>query len=137
MNTLRYLLDTNILSELVRNPAGIIMERIAGVGEETVCVSIVVAAELRFGAAKHKSMRLTRQVEAILAALPVLAMEAPVDAHYAEIRATLEKAGNPIGPNDLLIAAHARALRLTLVTGNFAEFARVPGLTLENWLTSV
>ncbi|MEI8039580.1 MAG: type II toxin-antitoxin system VapC family toxin [Verrucomicrobiota bacterium] len=137
MNALRYLLDTNIVSELVRDPAGLVKDHIARVGEETVCVSIVVAAELRFGAAKRNSRRLTLQVEAILSALPILALESPVDEHYAEIRAALEKTGNLIGPNDLLIAAHARALGLTLVTGNFVEFARVPALTIENWLTSV
>ena len=134
MNALRYLLDTNIVSELVRDPAGPVKDRIAAVGEETVCVSIVVAAELHFGAAKKGSRRLTLQIEAILSAVPILALESPVDEHYAEIRAALEKTGNPIGPNDLLIAAHARALGLTLVTRNSAEFSRVPGLTIENWL---
>jgi tRNA(fMet)-specific endonuclease VapC len=134
MNPLRYLLDTNIISDLVRHPAGIVRDRIAEAGEESVCVNIVVAAELRFGAAKRKSKRLSRQIEAILSALPVLALESPVDVHYAEIRATLEAAGNSIGPNDLLIAAHARALGLTLVTHNLAEFSRVPGLSVEDWL---
>jgi tRNA(fMet)-specific endonuclease VapC len=134
MSSLRYLLDTNILSDLVRHPAGMVRDRIAAVGEESVCVSIVVAAELRFGAAKKKSKHLTQQVEAILSALPVLPLESPVDEHYADIRTALEVAGNPIGPNDLLIAAHARALGLTLVTHNLAEFSRVAGLTAENWL---
>ena len=134
MSSLRYLLDTNILSDLVRYPAGMVRDRIATVGEESVCVSIVVAAELRFGAAKKNSKRLAQQIEAILSALPVLPLESPVDEHYAKIRAMLEAAGNPIGPNDLLIAAHARALGLTLVTHNLAEFSRVAGLTLENWL---
>jgi tRNA(fMet)-specific endonuclease VapC len=134
MSSLRYLLDTNILSDLVRHPAGMVRDRIATVGEEGVCVSIVVAAELRFGAAKKNSKRLTQQVEAILSALPILPLESPVDEHYAKIRAMLEAGGNPIGPNDLLIAAHARALGLTLVTHNLAEFSRVAGLTAENWL---
>ena len=134
MSSLRYILDTNILSDLVRHPAGMVRDRIATVGEESVCVSIVVAAELRFGAAKKNSKRLTQQVEAILSALPVLPIESPVDEHYADIRTALEVAGNPIGPNDLLIAAHARALGLTLVTHNLAEFSRVAGLTLESWL---
>jgi tRNA(fMet)-specific endonuclease VapC len=134
VNPLRYLLDTNILSDLVRHPSGIVRDRIAAAGEDSVCASIVVAAELRFGAAKKHSKRLTRQVEAILSALPILPLESPVDKHYAEIRAALEAAGNPIGPNDLLIAAHARALGLTMVTNNQTEFSRVPGLAVENWL---
>ena len=130
----RYMLDTNIVSDLVRHPAGVVRDRIAEAGEESICVSIVVAAELRFGAAKRKSKRLTRQVEAILSALPILPLEPPVDGHYADIRAKLETAGNPIGPNDLLIAAHALALGLTLVTHNRAEFSRVPGLVVVDWL---
>ena len=135
MDRLRFLLDTNIVSHLVRYPQGIVKERIAQVGEESVCVSLVVAAELRFGAAKKKSTRLTQQVDAILSALQILPLEAPVDVHYAEIRVALETAGCPIGANDLIIAAHARALGLTLVTHNIDELSRVPGLHIENWLS--
>lgn len=132
----RLLLDTNIVSDLVRHPAGVVRDRIAEVGEHTVCVNIVVAAELRFGAAKRRSVRLTRQVEAILSALPILPLEAPVDEHYADIRLFLESAGQPIGPNDMIIAAHARAAGLTLISENVAEFSRVPDLQVESWLTS-
>lgn len=131
--TPQYLLDTNILSDLVRNPQGVVADRIRTVGEEAVCTSIVVAAELRFGAAKSASARLQRQVEAVLAALDIQPLDAPVDRHYAEIRAALEQRGEPIGPNDLLIAAHARALQLTVVTANEREFRRVPQLPVENW----
>jgi tRNA(fMet)-specific endonuclease VapC len=95
----------------------------------------LVAAELRFGAAKKQSSRLTRQVEAVLSVLPILPLETPVDAHYAEIRVALETSGCSIGPNDLIIAAHARALSLTLVTHNSTEFSRVPGLLVQNWLS--
>ena len=134
MSEFRYLLDTNIVSDLVRHPDGVVRDRIAEVGEETVCISLVVASELRFGAAKRNSKRLSKQVELILSALPVLSLESPVDEHYAEIRVALEKSGNPIGPNDLLIAAHCRALGLTLVTHNLKEFSHVPKLRVENWL---
>jgi tRNA(fMet)-specific endonuclease VapC len=113
---------------------GIIRDRIAEVGEQTVCVSLLVAAELRFGAAKQ-SARLTRQVDAVLSVLPILPLETPVDAHYAEIRAGLETSGCPIGPNDLIIAAHARALGLSLVTHNLTELSRVPSLLVQNWLS--
>ncbi|NBC15002.1 MAG: PIN domain-containing protein [Gammaproteobacteria bacterium] len=129
-----YLLDTNILSDLIRHPAGRIRDYIAERGEESVCTSIVVAAELRFGAAKKGSERLTTQLEAVLAALDILPFEEPADRHYADIRTALERAGMPIGANDLLIAAHALARHLTLVTDNTDEFRRVPGLTIENWL---
>jgi len=130
----QYLLDTNILSDLVRHPQGQIFQQIATVGEDSICTSIIVACELRFGAAKTGSQRLTQQLESILQVLPILPLEAPVERCYATIRASLEQAGTPIGPNDLLIAAQALALDLTLITANTNEFARVPGLKLDNWL---
>jgi tRNA(fMet)-specific endonuclease VapC len=134
MTAQRYLLDTNILSHLVRQPQGPIAERIARVGEASVFTSIIVACELRFGAAKRGSAKLTRQVEAVLGAMDILALEADADRHYAVIRAVLERKGTPIGANDMLIAVHARALGAICVTDNVAEFKRVPSLKVENWL---
>lgn len=134
MTVPRYLLDTNILSELVRRPQGIVAQRIADAGESAVCTSIVVAAELRFGAAKRNAPRLTTQVEAILDAMEVLPLEAPADRAYAQLRVALEQSGQPIGPNDLLIAAQALASECVLVTANVDEFSRVAGLRVENWL---
>lgn len=130
----RYLLDTNIISDLVRNPRGSIAARIADVGEETVCTSIIVAGELRYGAAKKGSARLSSQVDAILGALTTLNLEPDADAHYGALRAKLEKAGTTIGANDMLIAAHALSTGAILVTDNEREFSRVEGLHLENWL---
>jgi tRNA(fMet)-specific endonuclease VapC len=130
----RFLLDTNILSDLVRRPQGRVAECIARLGERSVCTSIVVAAELRFGAAKSGSKRLPRQLDAILAALEILPLEEPADRHYATLRRQLETRGMPIGPNDLLIAAQAVAGEYTLVTANEREFSRVPGLKVINWL---
>ena len=130
----RYLLDTNILSSLIRDPFGRVLQRIAEKGERTVCTSIVVACELRFGAEKKQSATLQARVEELLSVIDVLALDVDTDVHYADIRAHLEAAGTPIGPNDLLIAAHARALELILVSANIREFSRVPGLSVENWL---
>jgi len=132
--SLAFLLDTNILSNLLRHPQGAIAARIAAEGESTVCTSIVIAAELRFGAAKSGSDKLADRVDLILSALEVLPLEAPTDHHYGHIRHHLTLQGTPIGPNDLLIAAHALALGLTVVTANVREFSRVPGLKVENWL---
>lgn len=129
-----YLLDTNIVSDLIRNPAGNVARRIAEKGEETVCTSIVVACELRFGARKKNSQPLLDRVEELLAILEVLPLDAGADRHYAAIRTYLEASGTPIGPNDLLIAAHAMAHDLTLVTANTVEFTRVRDLPVENWL---
>ncbi|HYA79661.1 MAG TPA: type II toxin-antitoxin system VapC family toxin [Methylocystis sp.] len=130
----RYLLDTNILSNLIRNPRGAVLSNIARVGEMNVCTSIVVAAELRYGCAKNGSKRLLEAVEKVLGELDVLALEAPADLEYGRLRAQLEHEGRPIGGNDLLIAAHALAVDATIVTANVAEFARVEGLRVENWL---
>ena len=131
---MRYLLDTNILSDLIRHPQGCVAEQIRHVGEGEVCTSVIVAAELRFGAAKRSSARLTAQLEAVLSTLDVVPFEQPVDETYGAIRAQLEQAGTPIGGNDLLIAAHAKALGCTVVTDNEREFGRVDGLACENWL---
>ena len=131
---MRYLLDTNIVSDLVRNPKGQVTQRIREVGEGRVRTSIIVAAELRYGAAKRASPRLTAQLEAVLGALEVMPFEAPADAAYGLLRTRLERAGRPIGGNDLLIAAQAVACGDTLVTDNEREFARIDDLPSENWL---
>jgi tRNA(fMet)-specific endonuclease VapC len=131
---MRYLLDTNVVSDLIRNPQGRVAEHIRKVGEAQVCTSIIVAAELRYGATKKGSPRLTAQLEAVLGALDVLPLEAPADATYGLIRSGLEQAGKPIGGNDLLIAAQVIALGYAIVTDNEGEFARIDGLPRENWL---
>lgn len=130
----RYLLDTNIVSDLVRHPQGRVAEQIRAVGEARICTSIIVAAELRYGATKKASPRLTAQLEAVLGAFDVLPFEAPADRAYGLIRARLEQGGGPIGGNDLLIAAQAVALGCTVVTDNRGEFARIGELPVENWL---
>ena len=130
----RYLLDTNILSDLIRNPQGKAARRIAKAGESSICTSIIVAAELRYGCAKSGSAKLRKAVEDLLGEIDVLPFEAPADAGYGAIRALLETAGTPIGGNDLLIAAHAQALGATIVTANSREFRRVRGVKVENWL---
>jgi tRNA(fMet)-specific endonuclease VapC len=129
----RYLLDTNVLSHLVRQPHELV-RRIAAVGEESVCTSIVVAGELRFGALKKKSPVLSTRVDELLNAVEVLPLDGTVDGVYAAIRARLESSGRPIGGNDYWIAAHALAADCTLVTDNVQEFRRVPNLRVENWL---
>jgi len=93
-----------------------------------------VAAELRYGCARKGSPQLLRRVEEFLAEVPVLPFDVPADSEYGGIRVELEAAGRPIGSNDLLIAAHARALAATVVTANVDEFRRVRGLNVENWL---
>jgi len=129
-----YLLDTNIISALAREPQGAVYRVLKERLPATACTSIVVASEIEYGLCKSGSRRLRTQVETILSALDVLPLEAPVDRHYGEIRAYLQRIGQPIGYNDLFIAAHARSLGLILVSRNTGEFERVPDLKTENWL---
>ena len=131
---MRYLLDTNIVSDLVRNPEGRVTHHIRRVGEARVCTSIIVAAELRYGTAKKGSLRLTQQLASIFSVLAVLPFEAPADATYGLLRARLEQTGKLIGANDLLIAAQAITLDHVLVTDNEREFSRIDDLRCENWL---
>jgi len=130
----RYMLDTNIISDMVRNPRGKSASRIAGAGENNICTSIIAAAELRYGCAKSGSARLRKALEDLLGEINVLAFDAPADADYGAIRAELEASGRSIGSNDLLIVAHAVAIGATMVTAHRDEFSRVRGLKVENWL---
>lgn len=129
-----YLLDTNVVSDLVRRPQGRVAQRIRDIGEAEVYTSIIVAAELRYGARKKGAARLEAQLEAVLGALDVRPFESPADVAYGSLRTRLEQTGKPIGGNDLLIAAHAIALGFTLVTDNEREFSRIPEIHWENWL---
>lgn len=129
-----YLLDTNAVSNLADRPDGPVARQIANVGLENVVTSVIVNGEIEFGLELKQSARLRAQMEKVLSALPILPFERPASKHYGVLRAELKRQGRPIGPNDLLIAAHALALDAILVTANESEFARVPGLKIENWL---
>jgi tRNA(fMet)-specific endonuclease VapC len=130
----RYMLDTHIISDLIKNPQGKAAKRIAKVGGANICTSIIVAAELRYGCAKSGSTRLLKAVEDLLGEIEVLPLDVPADTDYGGIRSEFEAAGKPIGSNDLLIAAHACAVGATIVTANTDEFKRIRGLNVENWL---
>ena len=132
---MRYLLDTNIVSDLVRNPQGRVAQQVGLVGDSQVCTSIVVAAELRYGATKKGSPRLSAQLDAILGLLEVLPLESPIDDVYGRVRPLLERAGQPVGGNDLLITSQALLLGYTVVTNNEREFRRIEGLQVVNWLS--
>ena len=131
-----WMLDTSTLSDLIRNPRGMLVQRLSATDPDALCTSIVVACELRFGARRKGSQVLTQRVEQLLDTLTVLPLDEPADEHYADIRAELERAGTPIGSHDLFIAAHARSRDMTLITHNMREFTRVPGLRVEDWLAA-
>jgi tRNA(fMet)-specific endonuclease VapC len=133
----RRMLDTNILSDLIHWPGGsaaAAISRLTAAEQESLCTSIVVAAELRFGVEKSGSPRLAARVEAILERVQILSLDPGADRFYGSLRAQLERSGTPIGANDMLIAAHALAAGCVLVTDNEREFRRVPHLSVENWL---
>lgn len=135
MADLKYLLDTDILSELIKQPRGYTAQKMALLeNEDSCCTNIIVACELRYGALKKGSPVLTNKVNQLLERIEVLPLKSNIVEHYARLRVTLERAGMPIGSNDLLIAAHACALGLVLVTGNVNEISRIPDLLVENWL---
>lgn len=129
-----FLLDTNIVSDLVKNPAGQTAARLVVHRGDSVVTSLIVAGELRFGYRKNGSASLARRVEAALRKIEILPMALGVSDTYAIIRADLQRRGLPIGWNDTWIAAHAHHLGATLVTDNEREFRRVDGLAVENWL---
>lgn len=128
-----WMLDTNVLSDMIRNPRGELLRRLRELEPDAVCTSNVVACELRFGAWRKGSDVLTQRVEQLLDALTVLPPDKLADRHYADIRSVLERVGTPIGSHDLFIAAHARACNLILVTRNAREFERVSILSVEDW----
>ena len=132
----RYLLDTNILSHLIKQPHSAVAQKVAAMERHIFCTSSIVACELHYGIEKKGSLKLTERVELLLTQIDVLPLEHPaVSVHYGRLRAFLEQQGQVIGSNDMLIAAHALALDVVLITDNVREFKRIPHLQVENWLS--
>lgn len=129
-----YLLDTNVISQIIYDPHGPLAQRALRSGQDVIATSIIVAAELRFGAAKRPTATFSQRIDAIFEEIEVLPFETPADKTYGMIRAYLQPSGSLPSANDILIAAHALALDATLVTDNEREFSRVKGLKVENWL---
>ncbi len=134
-----YLLDTNIISHMMRETAGLASQRFNALARADstlqLCTSVIVQCELEFGLVRRPNERLQRAYDRIVPLLDVLPLTSEISHHYAALRTQLESMGKPIGPNDALIAAHALAVNATLVSAN-DEFLRVPGLKVENWLAA-
>ena len=129
-----YLLDTNICIYLIKKRPKKVLDRLLACSPEEVALSVVTLSELSYGVSKSKAQARNRAaLELFLAPFQVLPYSVDAALAYGDMRAALERKGTPIGPMDLMIAAHAVALRATLVSNNIREFRRVPGLTLENW----
>jgi tRNA(fMet)-specific endonuclease VapC len=131
---MKYLLDTNIISHIVKHPSGLVALRARQIGADNIFTSVIVCAEIRFGYKKFGSKRLERDCEVILSGIQVEDWCAPLDETYGDVRKALEETGKSVGAMDLLIAVQAIALDAILVTGNEREFSYVPGLKIENWL---
>ncbi len=129
----RYLLDTNIVSFHIRRSSDALQRRLRRTRAEAVAISVVTEMELRYGLARNPKLRIAPLVEAFLAGIAIMPMTSDTAVHYAMVRAGLEAKGTPIGPLDLMIAAHALALRATLITSNLEEFRRVPRLKCVDW----
>lgn len=132
---LKYLLDTNIVIYVIKQRPMQVLE-VFNRHHGRMAVSSITLSELVHGAEKSSDVsRNTAVVEDFVSRLAVLPYDDKVAWQYGNIRAALEKLGQPIGINDLHIAAHARSNGLTLITNNMREFERVPGLLLENWVS--
>lgn len=129
----RFMLDTNVISDVIKDPMGKVAKRIELEGESNICSSIIVASELRYGVFKSGSTELALRVDAALSAIEILPFDVPADSEYGKLRTELAVKGKLIGPNDLLIAAHSLSQGFTLVTDNVREFKRVAGLSVVNW----
>ena len=131
---MRYLLDTNICIYVAKQKPRSVLARLQQLKPGDVGMSIITHLELVYGAWKsqHREANLLR-IQELERVIPVLPLDAGAGRHYGQVRAELERKGSPIGAYDLLIAAHALTLGLTLVTNNAREFRRVPQLIVENW----
>ncbi|MDD5285698.1 MAG: type II toxin-antitoxin system VapC family toxin [Desulfuromonadaceae bacterium] len=132
---MRYMLDTNICSYILKNHPAAVKQKFKEVGAGNICISAIVLAELYYGAARHsKGIVIRREIDNFVSRLVVIPWDENAADHYGAIRASLEKAGTLVGAMDMLIAAHAKSCDATLVTNNLREFDRIKGLTLLNWV---
>jgi tRNA(fMet)-specific endonuclease VapC len=129
-----YMLDTDVASYIMGNKSSALLEKLQTVPTSAICISAITKSEIMYGVEISPRQQTNREAfEFLLRHVQVLDYPAEAAADYGRIRATLKARGALIGPNDTLIAAHARCLGLTLVTNNMREFGRVPGLKIENW----
>jgi tRNA(fMet)-specific endonuclease VapC len=129
-----YLLDTNIISDLAHNPDGLVARKLGSIDPDEVVSSVIVAAEVWFGVEDNPSFRSRARTESFMETFHVIGIGPEVARIYGRVRKALKSMGRVLGPNDMLIAAHALSLDAILVTGDFDAFSAVPGLRVENWL---
>ena len=131
---MKYMLDTNIVIYMIKKQPESVLQKLQEYDPSDFCISSITLAEMEYGIAKSTSPEKNQAaLSAFLSNIDILPFDDRAAVEYGDIRASLEKKGTPIGPNDMLIAAHARSLGLTIVTNNVREFRRVDGLMLDNW----
>ena len=129
-----YMLDTDIASYIMKSKNSALLQKLQTVPTSAVCISAVTKSEMMYGVEISPRQQKDRAaLEFFMRHIQVLDYPADAAAEYGYVRAVLKTQGTPIGPNDTLIAAHARCLGLTLITNNTREYLRVPGLKVENW----
>ncbi len=132
---MRYMLDTNICSYVLRSRPASVKERFDEAGPDALGISTIVLAELLYGAARHASgAAIRREIRDFVSRLNVLPWNEAAAEHYGDLRAELERRGRPLGAMDLMIAAHARSRGATLVSNDVRHFERVEGLLVANWV---
>jgi tRNA(fMet)-specific endonuclease VapC len=128
-----YLLDTNTVSFHIRRSSATLQQRLRAIPADSAALSVVTEMEVRYGLAKNPALKIAPLVEAFLQGITILPLTSEAARHYRTVRAELDARGTPIGPLDLMIASHALALGVTLITTDLSEFRRVPGLHCEDW----
>jgi tRNA(fMet)-specific endonuclease VapC len=131
---MRYLLDTNIISDLMRNPRGEVARKIVEIGEKKIFTSVLAIGEVIYGIEKRRSEKHAVALKAIMPFMKPEPFESPADKHYAAIRLAIEAMGLPVGQLDMLLGAQALASDAVFVTANEKHFRHMPGLKIENWL---
>ena len=131
---MRYMLDTNICIYAIKHKPEKVFVRLQAIEPKDVCISSVTYAELVHGVEKSSAVERNRlALSVLLSNIEIMSFDVSAADEYGKIRADLEKKGTPIGPLDMMIAGHAKALGYTVVTNNEKEFSRVEGLKIENW----
>ena len=130
-----FMLDTNICIYIIKNHPPTVIQKLKQFSPDDIAISSITVCELEYGASKSGNPERNRQtLMKFLVPFEIPSFDEVAASHYGEIRTYLERGGKPIGAMDMLIAAHARSLSLTLVTNNLREFERAPGLRVENWV---
>jgi tRNA(fMet)-specific endonuclease VapC len=133
MAAIQFLLDTNTVSFHIRRSSSPLQRRLRAISAESVALSVVTEMEVRYGLAKNPALKIAPLVEVFLQGISILPLDSNVARHYATVRAELDARGTPIGPLDLMIAAHALSIGATLITTDLSEFRRIPALLCADW----